>query len=177
MKPVSHQTQEPHRSLRGRSSHARSRRWRLRFAQQESGQATVEFAVVAVVFLLIVTGILFFGRLLNYDMTATHLAEEAARFAAVDQPGPGGSICNTIKNQIGFSNPTDHDVKSGPTVSFSFPNGTTQPGIDPVRVTITFQFGFLPLLNLGNVTVNQTATELLEQTPSSTVYGTTGTCP
>src|SRR5438270_4324760 len=126
---------------------------------QEDGQATVEFAVVAVVFLLIVVGILFFGRLINYSIDATHLANEAARYAAVDQnPGPGSTLTNTILGQVDSSELKNGstDVSNKANLTFCFPNGTSQVGSDPVQAKVQFTFHFIPLLGLADVHVSQT---------------------
>ena len=48
-----------------------------------------EFALVLPVFMLIVAGLLAFGRVLFYWIEANHLANETARWAAVDRrPDP-----------------------------------------------------------------------------------------
>jgi Flp pilus assembly protein TadG len=51
--------------------------------RQERGQALVEFAVVLPVLMLIVMGIIFFGRYESYSTQMTQLAEVGARDAAV----------------------------------------------------------------------------------------------
>jgi Flp pilus assembly protein TadG len=52
--------------------------------RQERGQALVEFAVVLPVLLLLVMGIIFFGRYESYSSQMTQLAEVGARDAAVN---------------------------------------------------------------------------------------------
>lgn len=56
----------------------------------ERGQVLVEFAIVLPVLILIILGILYFGRYENYANQETQLAEEGVRYAAVDV-NPGGS--------------------------------------------------------------------------------------
>ena len=74
------------------------RRWNLlqtlscrlrRRARDERGQAIVEFAVVLPVLVLIIMGILYFGRYMEYSNQMTQLAEEGARWASVDYESPG----------------------------------------------------------------------------------------
>jgi len=55
-----------------------------RRARDERGQALVEFAVVLPVLLLVIMGILYFGRYEDYSNQMTQLAEEGARWASVD---------------------------------------------------------------------------------------------
>ena len=52
---------------------------------REDGVAMTEFALVLPVFMLIVAGLLAFGRVLFYWIEANHLANETARWAAVDR--------------------------------------------------------------------------------------------
>lgn len=47
------------------------------------GQALVEFAIILPVLLLLITGMVDFGIVLNEYITVTHAAREAARVAAV----------------------------------------------------------------------------------------------
>jgi hypothetical protein len=147
---------------------------------REDGVATVEFAVVAVVFLLIVVGILYFGRLINYSIDATHLANEAARYAAVDQnPGPGANLTTTILGQIDtaeLKNGSSDVPGGGANLTFCFPNGTSRVGTDPVQAKVQFTFHFVPLLGVADVHVTRTATMLLEQPQNTSVYNTQARC-
>jgi Flp pilus assembly protein TadG len=140
--------------------------------------ATVEFAIVSVAFLLIVVGILYFGRLLNYSIDATHLANEAARWAAVNN-NPCSSQNVALQTCV-LSQADSAELKNGSgdvttpaSLSFCLPNGTSNYG-DPVRATVTFTFHFVPLLKVAPVTVTQTATMMLEQPP--TAYTPSTTC-
>src|SRR5215471_1529570 len=57
-----------------------------RNAQQDRGAAAVELALVLPVLLLLVFGIIDFGRALNAQITLTQAAREGARLAALGQP-------------------------------------------------------------------------------------------
>src|SRR5690242_3027793 len=59
--------------------------WLKRLRRDQRGVAVVEFALVVGPLLLIVFGILDFGRALNYYNDVTQLAGQGARFAAVNQ--------------------------------------------------------------------------------------------
>jgi Flp pilus assembly protein TadG len=53
---------------------------------RDSGAAAVEFALLLPVLLLVVFGIIDFGRALNAQVTLTQAAREGARLAALSQP-------------------------------------------------------------------------------------------
>ena len=67
----------------------RTQRWRIfdsrrRLASDERGVALVEFALVLPLILLLMLGMIDFGKAFNYWNDETHLANEAARQAVVD---------------------------------------------------------------------------------------------
>jgi Flp pilus assembly protein TadG len=75
------------------------------FRRSEDGQALVELALVLPVVLLILFGIVDFGRALNTKNTANHLANLGARFAAVGTiPSGSTSLCEYIDNIAAPSN-------------------------------------------------------------------------
>src|SRR2546422_749472 len=63
----------------------------LRPFGREQGQALVEFALILPVVLLLLLGMIDFGRAMNYYNDMTQLAAEAARSAAVNH-NPDGSV-------------------------------------------------------------------------------------
>jgi Flp pilus assembly protein TadG len=145
--------------------------WRL--AGQQSGQATVEFALVLVVLLLLVFGITQFGLAMNTTNDETQLASAAARYAAVNyNPSSTQTFSAWVKGQAATGL-----LVNGSTVCISFPNGTSNVG-DPVKVTVSADFGWQPLDGLsallgGSIPASSTltgsATMRLEAPPS--VYG------
>ena len=64
---------------------------RLKF-RREDGVAMTEFALILPIFMVIVAGLLGFGRVFFYWIQANHVANETARWAIVDRnpyaPGP-----------------------------------------------------------------------------------------
>ena len=78
----------PQRLLR-RRTHDKDQRNQQIGPHDESGVALIEFALVLPLLLLVLCGIFEFGRIYNYWIDETHLANEAARWAAVDR-NPGG---------------------------------------------------------------------------------------
>ena len=141
--------------------------------RDERGQAIVEFALVVPILLAVVVAIVSFGRAMNYDEQATHLANEAVRFAAVDQvpAGATGTLGQWLRSQGDTP-----ELRNGsadvtqPTVCVSYPNGTATPG-DPVTVSMSFRFHWLPILNAGPyTTITRTATMRIEVAPTGSFY-------
>jgi hypothetical protein len=141
----------------------------------ESGQAVAEFAIVAVLLCLLVFGITQFGQAFNTANDETHLADMAARYAAVNyNPSTSGqSFIAWVKAQGGTS-----FSKNG-TICISFPNNTSNVG-DPVKIVAkSSSFSLQPLTALFQVahkaglptpiTIQGQAVMRLEAAP--TVYG------
>lgn len=136
----------------------------------------VEFALVLGLFLLLVFGVTQFGLAMNATNDETHLADEAARYAAVNyNPATtaGQSLAAWIKAQA------DTSLSGGGSVCISFPTGTSHIG-DPVKVVVTSgTIGWQPLPAIINVlkladpglpsTTSGSATMRLETPP--TTYG------
>lgn len=62
------------------------RRWRSAARGRESGAATVEFALLLPVLLLILFGVIEFGRGFNMQLSMSHGAREGARALALNSP-------------------------------------------------------------------------------------------
>ena len=56
--------------------------------RSERGQATVEFALVLPMVLLVLVGLIAFGKAFNYWINLNHIANEGARWAVVDKVPP-----------------------------------------------------------------------------------------
>ena len=99
---------------------------------------------------VVLFGMIDLGRAFNYWNDATHLTAEGARFAAVNRkpdPGSGLSLQAQIHNQADtdeLRNGGTSSVASASQVCIDFPNGTSNIG-DPVRVTMSFTYNWLPL--------------------------------
>ena len=103
------------------------------------GVAMTEFALIVPVFLLIVAGMLGFGRALFYWIDANHLANETARWAVVDRnPFSPTTLQQYARNSGGTVEFTDASV------CISFPDGTQAFG-HPLKVTIKKPFTFVPI--------------------------------
>jgi hypothetical protein len=146
----------------------------------ERGQATVEFAIILFPLLILVTGIVWFGIGLNYWLDMQRVANQGARWAAVNNWPPdcpyGSPSCtgaNSLQEVLERQALTN-GLRSSVTVNVCFPPpgapGTTG---NPVRVELTSPFTFVPILGIGTITLHAEATMRLEQQP--TLY-TAGSC-
>jgi Flp pilus assembly protein TadG len=116
-----------------------------RTSTRDSGSAMIEFALVLPLLLLLVMGIVDFGRALNYWIYETHLANEAARFAAVGRnPGndSGGLTLQEWTRAQAVTTELRDDL--GMQVCLDFPKGP-QVG-EPVEVKVSATFNWLPFL-------------------------------
>jgi TadE-like protein len=157
----------------------------IELLRADDGTSLVEFALVLLPVLLVVLGILWLGRALNYSSDETHLANEAARFVAVNtNPGcPGGTGCTTsqlsswVLSQIDStelkSSVPNSSVTQPAQVAVCFPTnpatGTSGQIGDPVEVQIRSKFQWLPIFQLGVMTsdIVGTAWMRLEQLPTN----------
>jgi Flp pilus assembly protein TadG len=138
----------------------------------EDGSALVEFALALPVLVLVLMGVLWMGRALNYSVDETHLANEAARFAAVNvNPGPASTLQASVRGQADSNelrNGGTSDVPGASQMCIDFPNGSSNVG-DPVRVTMKVDFNWLPILGLPvtKTTINGSAVMRLEAPPTN----------
>jgi Flp pilus assembly protein TadG len=122
----------------------------------ERGQALVEFALLLPLLLVVVLGVVDLGKAFGYKNDMTHLANAAARFAAVNS-SPTGPGANSIANYVKSTAPNDLQNVGGSVtpvqITFSFPN-PVPPATknhctgDPVKVTVTSHYTWLPFLTL-----------------------------
>jgi hypothetical protein len=157
----------------------------LRPLSSEKGTSLVEFALIVPILLLVLFGLLDFGKAFNYWNDETHLAAEGARWAVVNSNPGGGTLQQYIQQQADTS-----ELRSLATVCISFPNGTSNVG-DPVTVKVKAHYPWIPFLRsrihiLGGTYVQLTlpgditgtATMRLEAPPTNYTAGSggTGTC-
>jgi Flp pilus assembly protein TadG len=153
---------------------------RLPAIADESGAALVEFVLVLPILLVLLFGMLDFGKAYNYWADGTQLAAEGARFAAVNKnPGPGATLQQSIRDQADTAelrNGGTASVPSALSVCIDFPNGTSQIG-DPVRVRITSTYSFLSFLSsrlgITNKVIQAHSIMRLEQPPTNFSAGCT----
>jgi TadE-like protein len=186
----------PFRSHEGLESgaHASPRRSTARLRDSESGQATTEFALILVPLLIVVGGIIYFGIGLNYWLDMNRVANQGARWAAVnnwppqclrtDNPDPpySGSSCaqntTTCTQALGATSPFHTRARLQEVLRCQTRNPSTAvsicyPGVilgqedrgDPVKVKLTSPYKFWFFDSVG-ITLTATATARLEQKPN-----------
>jgi len=143
----------------------------------ESGVALTEFALVLPILAVILFGMIEFGRAINYWIDATHLANEAARWAVVNQnPGSTQTPAQTLQQYI-QSKATTAELRNGGTgalpagisVKICFPSGAAVG--QPVRAKATFTYHWMPLIGtrtgIGTSTIVGRADMRLEALPTN----------
>jgi Flp pilus assembly protein TadG len=154
---------ENHEAFRHERRYARVATARARLTGDRGG-ALLEFALVLPILLAVVFGIAQFGFAFNSANDETHIANEVARYATVNENPSSKTLQEWGRSQA------DSNALSGQTVCISFPNGTRNIG-DPVLVTVSGTINWFPILRLKatSTTVTGTAYMRLETPPSK--YG------
>jgi TadE-like protein len=161
----------------------------------ESGQATTEFALILIPMVILIGGIIYFGIGLNYWLDMNRVANQGARWAAVDNwPAPcprgdiaGGYTCNaTPATCSSVLQPDSHaklqdvlrcSARNNPAVNICYPGKSPSTATvgDPVRITLTAPYKFF-FVNSVHITLTARATMRLEQLPKLQTGGS-ATCP
>jgi TadE-like protein len=157
--------------------------YRLPFhLKDERGQALVEFTLVIPLLLLVLFGVLHFGKAINYWNDATHITAEGARYAAVNRK-PNPASAQSLQAQL-LAQADTTELRSGgstavPTaaqVCIEYPNGTSLVG-DPVRVRMQFTYHWMPLISnflpshISEKTIVSTSVMRLEAPPTAFAAG------
>jgi len=107
---------------------------------REKGSTLFEFAITVILFLVMLFGIVDFGRALYTYHFLSNAARTATRWAAVNGAtcGPGGSTtaCPSCDASCNGTAPMNNGPASETDVQ-NFVKGITPPGIDPTQLTIT----------------------------------------
>jgi hypothetical protein len=145
--------------------------------RHEAGTALVEFTLVLPLFLVLLLGMVDFGKGFNYWINETHLANQGARFAVVNN-NPGEAAGVTLQEYIRTYAESD-ELEDGGTesvedplvVCIEFPEGEPAGAGDPVTVRVNTTYDWLPFLdaNIGvsGITITGSATMRLEATPTN----------
>ena len=162
----------PHRSDRSPRGLVRlrdltaARRYRQ---DPESGQATVEFALILIPLLILVVGIIQFGIALNYWLDMNRLSNQGARWAVVNAyPGCTDPQANNVVACGGTTTLQRYVACQRlpgalkPTVEVSFPSGTSTVG-QPVKVEVRSPFSFRAIMKLGTITLAARTTMRIER--------------
>ena len=142
---------------------------------REDGVAMTEFALVLPVFVLIIAGILSFGRVFFYWIETNHLANETARWAVVDR---NPYAPKTLQDHARDASSTE--FQKDVNVCIDLPEGAIVGR--ELRVRIQKPFSLVPLLNAGVITIRGSSImriERFDNGTSPTNYDVTknvGTC-
>ena len=138
----------------------------------ERGQALVELALVAPLFLLLVAGIVQFGVGLTYWHDLQRLANEGARWAVVDaypgcpNTGPEAPCVPTLQEHL-QAQPVSGGLDPRVEICFEEMTGPSGAGIgDPVTVRLDAPFQLLPIVGIGHLDLSATATMRVERPPT-----------
>jgi hypothetical protein len=114
-----------------------------------------EFALILPIFMLIVAGMLGFGRVFYYWIQANHVASETARWAIVD------------RNPYGPAETLQVHAQRSATAEFADAKVCiTRDGDelgDPLEVTVAKPFTFVPIMNIGTITIRASSTMRVER--------------
>ena len=138
---------------------------------RESGQALIEFALIAPMFLLLVVGIIQFGIGLNYWLDLNRIANQGARWGVVDKypncngvpTTPGCMTPNTLEAHL-ESEPVSGGLQ--PVATICFEDSTAGAVGEPLTVRVESDFTFLPIMDLGTIRLRGKATMQIEQDPA-----------
>lgn len=123
--------------------------------KSESGQSLVEFALIVPLLILLLFGIIDFGRIFHAYLTIDHAGRESARAASIGKDDT--QVTNTaVTDAVGIGLTADRVVVS--------PTGTRVSGND-VSITITYPITFLtPVIGsiVGPITLEDTTVMRVE---------------
>jgi Flp pilus assembly protein TadG len=126
-----HKASQPALPAQGGKSRLAAIRRRATHGSWDRGAAAVEFALILPILLLLIFGIIDFGRALNAQITLTQAAREGARLVSLNQPNV------TSRTQAAATGLTNVSV----TVVTACPVGAG-PGVNAV-VKVTYSFSFI----------------------------------
>ncbi len=109
---------------------------KLNLLKKDKGQSIVEFALVAPILVLLLFGIIEFGRIYETVNVLTSAAREGARVAAVTAPS-GSQVNSAVNNVLQAGH-----VNGSPTITIAGPSAASQ-------VTVTVSVQYIPIT--GNI--------------------------
>jgi Flp pilus assembly protein TadG len=117
-----------------------------RLRNNDRGAQAVEFALISLPLLYLLYGVIAFGFTLNAQITASHLAREGARAAAIC--GTGSGCSGTAGSRIAAATPAGFSIVSTSITACSSPTGDAT-----VVVTTQPPLAFVPFLT-GSTAIN-----------------------
>jgi hypothetical protein len=155
----------------------------LKIYKGQRGQALVETAIAVPLLLLLVLGIVDFGKAYNYQNDITHLANEAARYATVNACIDAG--CTPIETAVKNDADTG-DLRSGGgsiespgvTIFICRPGGAADPTDPRIEAVATARYKFSVFVHTFIKRITAKATMYREQDPGPTPhYTVVDPCP
>ena len=125
-----------------------------------------EFALILPVFMLIVIGLLIFGRVFFYWIETNHLANETARWAVVDRNPAGNETPPRSLHDYARSGGQTREFERDARVCIDYPEGgpPLDPG-DPVRVRVQKPF---TIIGGWTITIRGSSTMRIERLTNNT---------
>jgi Flp pilus assembly protein TadG len=118
--------------------------------KSQSGAAAVEFAIILPVLILLVFGTIEFGLLLYNQQVITNASREGARAGIVSQsPRVSDTQISAVITGYCGGNLVTFGSPNVPTVDIQPPDRTGSIFGDDLMVTVTYNYDFLVLSNLG----------------------------
>jgi Flp pilus assembly protein TadG len=124
-----------------------------RFALATSGAAAVEFAIISVVFILMIFGIIYLGIMLHTNATLQWAVENSVRSAVIAESTTQAQMTTKVNGLL-----TSVNMPNADNINYSV-SGTSPP-IATLTADLTRTYT-IPLL--GSYTINYTATAKMPQ--------------
>lgn len=111
-----------------------------RHLPDDRGAAAIEFAIVLPLLLVLIFGVIDFGRMLNAQVALSQVAREGARLEALDRPDPEGRAESTAPDISGTADidvtitqpcPDEYDPEADAIVTATIPFDFTTGLLDP----------------------------------------------
>lgn len=137
---------------------SRARYWKAR------GQATIEFALIAIVLTVLLFGILEVSRLVFINSEIENAAREGAKYAALHDVD-NGALANIVRSKLALA---DRNIVSvvGPTYCDGDGNCDVSVSRGPFRqVYVSVSYGWTTLvqiLGLGSITLQSSSMQFVE---------------
>lgn len=127
-----------------------------RFARDASGAAALEFAIVSVVFIMMIFSIIYLGIILHTNATLQWAVENSVRSAVIAEGTTQAQMTTKVNGLLSSMNMPNAD-------NVSYAVAATTPKIATLTATLTRSYT-VPIL--GTYTMNYTATAQMPQSGS-----------
>ena len=131
--------------------------------QPDSGQAMVEFVLIATAFFLLTFGIIEMGLAVYTYNTISEASREAVRYAAVHSPTSANPVTNAQIQQVAINAANGMNLTSS-NVAVSWPADQNLPTMDDAEVQISYSYGIsIPFMSAMTVRLTSTSRMLVSQ--------------